>query len=101
MTNPSIARSSVEAAREAIVLLKNDGTLPLKRVKSIAVIGPYAAAAQIFGGGSSSGFIPHYVVSPFEGIKKRAGRKIKVDTAPGCFIYRNLPAPAPETLSTT
>ena len=32
-----------EAAREAIVLLKNDGTLPLKKVKSIAVIGPYAA----------------------------------------------------------
>lgn len=89
-----------EAAGEAIVLLKNDGMLPLKKVKSIAVIGPYAATAQIFGGGSSSGFYPHYAVSPFEGIKNRAGKKIKMDTAPGCFIYKNLPAPAPETLST-
>lgn len=86
-----------QAAREAIVLLKNDGTLPLKKVKSIAVIGPYAAHAQILGGGSSS-VTPHYTVSPFEGIKNRAG-KIKVETAPGCHIYKSLPAPAPETLS--
>ena len=89
-----------QAAREAIVLLKNDGTLPLKKVKSIAVIGPNAATPQIFGGGSSSGFIPHYAVSPFDGIKNRAGNKIKVDTAPGCFINKSLPIPAPETLST-
>jgi beta-glucosidase len=88
-----------EAAREAIVLLKNDGILPLKKVKSIAVIGPYANTAQILGGGSSS-VTPHYVVTPFEGIKNRAGKKIKVDTAPGCFIYKTLPAPAPETLTT-
>ena len=87
------------AAQEAIVLLKNDGTLPLKKVKSIAVIGPYANAVQILGGGSSS-VTPHYVVTPFEGIKNCAGKKIKVDYAPGCFIYKNLPAPAPETLST-
>lgn len=87
-----------EVAREAIVLLKNDGTLPLKKVKSIAVIGPYANAAQILGGGSSS-VTPHYVVTPFEGIKNRAG-KLKVETAPGCTIYKNLPAPAPDTLST-
>ena len=98
-TSLSIARSFVEAAQEAIVLLKNDGTLPLKKVKSIAVIGPYANAVQILGGGSSS-VTPHYVVTPFEGIKNRAGKKIKVDYAPGCFIYKNLPAPAPETLST-
>jgi beta-glucosidase len=88
-----------QAAREAIVLLKNDGTLPVKKaVKSIAVIGPYANAAQILGGGSSS-VTPHYVVTPFEGIKNRAG-KIKVETAPGCHIYKNFPAPEPETLST-
>lgn len=97
---PKNRRIIREAAREAIVLLKNDGTLPLKKVKSIAVIGPYAATAQIFGGGSSSGFVPHYAVSPFDGIKKRAGGKIRVDTAPGCLIYKNLPVPAPETLST-
>ena len=96
---PQHRRILREAAHEAIVLLKNDGTLPLKKVKSIAVIGPYAQTAQILGGGSSS-VTPHYAVSPYEGIKNRAGDKIKVATAPGCFIYKNLPAPAPETLST-
>jgi beta-glucosidase len=96
---PQHRRILREAAREAVVLLKNDGTLPLKKVKSIAVIGPYAQTAQILGGGSSS-VTPHYTVSPYEGIKNRAGDKVRVETAPGCFIYKNLPAPAPETLST-
>ncbi|MGB8984766.1 MAG: glycoside hydrolase family 3 C-terminal domain-containing protein, partial [Anaerolineales bacterium] len=95
---PQHHRIMREAAREAIVLLKNDSTLPLKKVKSIAVIGPYARTAQILGGGSSS-VTPHYAVSPFEGIKNRAGR-IKVSTVPGCFIYKTIPAPALETLST-
>ncbi len=89
-----------EAAREAIVLLKNEGVLPLKNaVRSIAVIGPYANAAQILGGGSSN-VTPHYVVTPLEGIKNRAGKKVRVEYAPGCFIHKNLPAPAPETLTT-
>ena len=89
------------AAAEAIVLLKNNGgLLPLKKVKTIAVIGPHASNASIFGGGSSSGFRPHYVVSPLAGIKARAGKNIQVDYAPGCLIHKSLPAPAPETLST-
>ena len=50
---PQHRRIIREAAREAIVLLKNDGTLPLKKIKSIAVIGPNAQTAQILGGGSS------------------------------------------------
>jgi beta-glucosidase len=85
-----------EAAREAIVLLKNEGVLPLKNVKTIAVIGPNAAHAQILGGGSSS-VNPHYAVSPFAGINER---DVLVETAPGCFIHKTMPAPAPETLST-
>lgn len=88
-----------EAAREAIVLLKNKkGLLPLKKVKSIAVIGPNANVGQILGGGSSS-VTPHYVVTPLEGIKNRAGKKIKVNFAPGCKIYKTMPAPGPETLT--
>jgi len=99
--NPKHRKIIREAAGEAIVLLKNNGgTLPLKKVKSIAVIGPHAARASIFGGGSSSGFRPHYVVSPLEGIQNRAGKNIQVDYAPGCLIHKTLPAPAPELLST-
>jgi len=99
--NPKHRKIIREAAGEAIVLLKNDGTLPLKKVRRIAVIGPHASKASIFGGGSSSGFRPHYAVSPLEGIKARAGDRIQVGYAPGCLIHKTLPAPAPETLSTT
>ncbi|HSG42649.1 MAG TPA: glycoside hydrolase family 3 C-terminal domain-containing protein [Anaerolineales bacterium] len=88
-----------EAGQEAIVLLKNNGLLPLTDTKSIAVIGPYARTAQILGGGSSS-VSPHYTVSPFDGLNNPEGKDILVDTAPGVFIHKNLPAPAPETLST-
>jgi beta-glucosidase len=89
-----------EAAREAIVLLKNENNLlPLQKTKSIAVIGPYARTAQVLGGGSA-GVTPHYAASPFDGIRTRAGDKIKVETAPGCFIYKTLPPPAHETMFT-
>ncbi|MDR2514752.1 MAG: glycoside hydrolase family 3 C-terminal domain-containing protein [Christensenellaceae bacterium] len=42
---------SLRAARESLVLLKNDGVLPLRKVKKIAIIGPHAAyARKMFGG---------------------------------------------------
>ncbi|HKY53971.1 MAG TPA: glycoside hydrolase family 3 C-terminal domain-containing protein, partial [Anaerolineales bacterium] len=88
------------AAQEAIVLLKNEkNLLPLEGVRSVAVIGPYARTAQVLGGGSSA-VTPHYAVSPFDGIRT-ARKNINVETAPGCFIYKNLPAPPPETLFTS
>ncbi|MEN9563295.1 MAG: hypothetical protein RIR73_1539 [Chloroflexota bacterium] len=99
--NPKHRKVLREAAGEAIVLLKNKkDLLPLKKVKRIAVIGSHAERASIFGGGSSSGFRPHYVISPLEGIKNRAGKKVKVDYAPGCHIFKTLPTPTPELLST-
>ena len=50
-----------QAAVEGMVLLKNDGVLPLAEssLKSLAVIGPNALKGQIQGGGSSS-VKPHY-----------------------------------------
>jgi beta-glucosidase len=39
------------------------------------------------------------VITPLEGIQNRAGKNIKVTFAPGCFIHKILPAPAPATLS--
>ena len=90
-----------QAAQEAIVLLKNENNiLPLNGVKSIAVIGENARWAQILGGGSSM-VVPHYVISPLEGIRSRVADKVKVGYAPGCFIHRTLPAPDFDTLSTS
>ena len=42
---------SLRAARESIVLLRNDGALPLSPVKRLAVIGCHAATARFFFGG--------------------------------------------------
>ena len=58
------------AGAEGIVLLKNDGALPLQASPGmkIAAIGPNAAAAQIMGGGSAQ-LNPHYSISPLEGLR--------------------------------
>ena len=55
-----------------MVLIKNDGTLPLEPslLKKIAVIGPNAATARTLGGGSATVF-PSYVVSPLDGLTSR------------------------------
>ena len=49
---PSDREVSLQSARESLVLLKNDGVLPIKIApKKIAVIGPHAAfARKMFGG---------------------------------------------------
>lgn len=58
------------AGAEGMVLLKNDGTLPLDAdaIRQIAVIGPNAAEARIMGGGSAQ-LNPHHAVSPLEGLR--------------------------------
>ena len=77
---------ALEAAGEAMVLLKNDnGILPLdiQALRSIAVIGPNAATARIQGGGSSA-VEPFYQVSPLEGLRNRCHDGIKIAYEPGC-----------------
>jgi beta-glucosidase len=83
---------ALEAAQKSIVLLKNNGILPLRKdkTKSIAVIGPNAREAQL---GIYSGF-PKVLVSPLEGIKEKgASLGIKVEYALGCTIGGGLLRP--------
>ncbi|MBN9194268.1 beta-glucosidase [Microbacterium sp.] len=56
-----------EAAAEGMVLLRNDGILPLPRPARIAVIGDNARNARTQGGGSAT-VVPEHVVSPVDGI---------------------------------
>jgi beta-glucosidase len=61
---------SLEAARDSMVLLKNDGNLlPLDKtkIKTLAVIGPDAYPAQADGGGSAH-VVPFNAVSFLEGL---------------------------------
>ena len=76
---------ALEAARKAIVLLKNDKDLlplDLSKLKTIAVIGPNAADVHI--GGYSRN--PVYGVSVLDGIRARVGNKASVLYAEGCKI---------------
>ncbi len=59
-------------AGEGMVLLKNDGLLPLKGLQHIAVIGRSAEVAHFQGGGSSH-INPTRVDVPFKELQARAG----------------------------
>lgn len=62
---------AAEIARECMVLLKNDGLLPLSEGMKIAVIGEMAERPRYQGGGSSQ-VNPHAVVKPLDEIRKYA-----------------------------
>jgi beta-glucosidase len=72
------------AAAAGMVLIKNDGLLPLDMgsLKQIAVIGPNAATARTLGGGSATVF-PPYVVSPLDGLRAALGNEITIVQAGG------------------
>lgn len=79
------------AGAEGIVLLKNDGLLPLDLSggQRVALIGPNARTAQIMGGGSAQ-VNAHYRVAPLEGLLAQAGAaEVVCDT--GCVNYKQLP----------
>ena len=82
------AAKSRRVAEQGIVLLKNDGLLPLKRRKldSIAVIGP--GADEYLTGGGSSEIKPFSFTSPLEGITKLAGKNVEVSGDDGTDIER-------------
>ncbi len=85
INTPEHRRIAYQAAAEGIVLLKNNGNilpLNLKKVKSIAVIGPNADVARTQGGGSA--FVtPVYSVSPLEAMRNTLGGEVKINFAEG------------------
>lgn len=75
---------ALEAARKSIVLLKNDGVLPLRRGKigSLAVIGRLSDLANL-GDHGSSRVRPPYAVTVLQGLRTRAGAGVRVDYRDG------------------
>jgi len=76
---------ALQAARETITLLKNDGTLaPLdpRRIRTIAVIGPNADR-QMLGGYSG---VPKHYTTLLQGIRNRVGKSVRVLYHEGCKI---------------
>ncbi len=79
-------------AEEALVLLKNDGSLlPFdgKAIRSLAVVGPTAGRVPI-GGGSSKNSTPHRV-SPLDALRTLLGRRVEVRHEPGVENHYDVP----------
>jgi beta-glucosidase len=80
------------AASDAIVLLANDGTLPLAsdQLTSVAVVGPNAATTTILGGGSAQ-VAAHRQVSVLDGLRAAVGGDVQILHEPGVDTDRYLP----------
>lgn len=87
------------AAVASMVLLRNDGTLPLdpSALRSVAVVGPNAADTAALGGGSAT-VSPYYTVSVLDGLRDRLGARVEVRHEPGCSIRRAVPPMADDDL---
>lgn len=72
---------ALKAAHKSIVLLENDGILPLdtSKLKRVAVIGPNAAEVRL--GGYSD--VPTRVITMLDGLKTALGDKVRIDHHPG------------------
>lgn len=79
---------ALQAAREGIVLLKNENDLlPLsKNIRSIAVIGPNADDERNQLGDYTPRKITHDIITVLEGIKNKVSPGTRVDYVKGCDI---------------
>jgi beta-glucosidase len=75
---------ALKMARQSVVLLKNDGVLPLKKgtLKKIALVGPNVnnSAVQL---GNYNGF-PTRIVTPLDGLKDKLGNGVEIIYELGC-----------------
>jgi beta-glucosidase len=81
---------ALKAARESIVLLKNEkNVLPLsKTLKKIAVIGPNADDVEVLLGNYNG--TPSNPITPLKGIRKKVGPSTEVVFSKGCPVAKGL-----------
>lgn len=95
--NPQTSALLRRVGADSIVLLKNEHSiLPLKKNKTIAVIGPNAKRATYCGGGSAS-LLPYYAVSPYEGICNAYSGTVKYTV--GAYAHKELPILPPQLVT--
>jgi beta-glucosidase len=89
--SPEHRELALQAARESIVLLKNENDLlPLRKdLKSIAVIGPNADDFRVLLGNYSG--TPPEAVTPLEGIRRKLSPVTRLYYAQGCALADGIP----------
>jgi len=89
---------ALKAARESMVLLKNDGVLPFgAQINKIAVVGPLAESLRVLQGNYSG--TPSRATTALEGIRKQFARA-QVTFVPGMDFLRAEALIPPSVLST-
>ncbi|MFD2174959.1 glycoside hydrolase family 3 N-terminal domain-containing protein [Rhodobacter lacus] len=78
-----------EAAARSLVLLKNNGALPLKRQGTLALIGPLAQSRIDMQGTWAIDVDPADSVTLLEGMRSLAGAEMAVIHAKGCSIVED------------
>lgn len=89
INHKSHQQNTLNIAREAMVLLKNENSLlPLnpRKIKKLAVIGANATLKHA-SGGYSSGLKALYEITPLEGIRKKLGDTVEILHATGYPEY--------------
>ena len=97
--NGSMAHSAIalEAARKAIVLLKNDGTLPLDKTKlhRVAVIGPNACSVTALLGNYNG--TPRFPITILAGLRAALPRDVQIEAVHGCAFIDGSPGTPPDS----
>lgn len=89
-SQPESRRTAYEVASKSIVLLKNDGILPISgSVKKIAVIG-LNAVALTQSGGMGAGVKSPYEITPLQGIQNKAPEGVEVTYAQAYKNYMGM-----------
>lgn len=96
--SPAHRRLALRLANESMVLLKNDGVLPLKSVKRIALVGPLADQTAVLLG-NYNGY-PTHTVTLLEGLKA-AFPNATITYVPGTQFLSNRGSPVPTSALTT
>ena len=88
---PKMRELNLKAALKSVVMLKNDGILPLDKndpkLKTIGVIGPNANSREALVG-NYEGTSARYI-TVLEGIQDYVGDDIRVMTSVGCHLYKD------------
>jgi len=99
LSSPEHRELARKLANESLVLLKNDGTLPLKSTLiKIAVIGPLADETRVLLGNYNG--TPTHTVSILEGIKKEFSGA-QIEYLPGTQFLSHEADPVPNSALTT
>jgi beta-glucosidase len=98
LDSPAHRAMARRMAKESMVLLKNDGVLPLKSAQRIAIVGPLADQTAVLLGNYNG--VPTHTVSVLEGMKAEFPNA-QITYVAGTQFLSNTGSPVPTSVLTT